>query len=323
MKRWTRRALLLGLGTTSLVYGCSTPASQFIATIEEKYPPIGEFVEVKDPQTGQLLRLHYDKRGSGPAVVLIHGASGNLRDFTFALSDRLAVEGFTAIAFDRPGFGYSERAGGSSYMPSAQAAVIREGVKALGISRPIIAGHSFGGSVATAWAVDAPESIRGAVILAGLTYPWPAGDNAYHAAASTAVFGPSINALVRNRALKSGAGRAVAWVFKPQLPPNGYAQYIGAELASRPKTFRENGRDITNINEAMRSLIPRYADIRVPVELIHGTEDTILPIDAHARRFKAALPTAKLTELSGVGHMAHHAAPNELVAAAKRVLARS
>jgi len=181
-------------------------------------------------------------------------------------------------------------------------------------------GHSFGGAVTTAWAVDAPESMRGAVMLAGLTYPWPAGDNAYHAAASTAVFGPSINALVRNRALKSGARGAVDWVFKPQSPPNGYADYIGAELASRPKTFRENGRDITNINEAMARLIPSYSKIEIPVELIHGTEDSILPIDAHARRFKAALPSAELTELRGVGHMAHHVAPDALVASAKRIL---
>ncbi len=319
MRKWTRRTLLLGLGVGAVAYGCTTRASQFTAIIEEKFPPIGQFIEVSDPQTGQMLRLHYDKRGSGPPVVLIHGASGNLRDFTFSLSDVLAAEGFTAIAFDRPGFGYSDRANGQSFMPSAQAAVLRAGLDAIGVKRPIVMGHSFGGAVATAWAVDAPETIRGAVMLAGLTYPWPAGDNAYHAAASTAVFGPPINALVRNRALKSGAERAVAWVFKPQQPPLGYAGYIGAELASRPKTFRENGRDITNINEAMEKLIPRYPSINVPIELIHGTEDAILPIEAHARRFKAALMSANLTELKGVGHMAHHAAPKELVAAAKRI----
>jgi len=89
MERWTRRALLLGLGTTGIAYGCAAPATQFIETIEQKYPPIGQFVEVKDPVTGQMVRLHYDKRGSGPAVVLIHGASGNLRDFTFSISHRL------------------------------------------------------------------------------------------------------------------------------------------------------------------------------------------------------------------------------------------
>ena len=81
MSRWTRRAILLGLGSSGLLYACSTPAAQFTATVEAQYPPLGQFV------TAAGTRIHYDKRGSGPAVVLIHGASGNLRDFTFGLSD--------------------------------------------------------------------------------------------------------------------------------------------------------------------------------------------------------------------------------------------
>lgn len=319
MMKWTRRAVLIGLMASGFLYACSTPSSQFIADVEAKYPPIGEFIKVRDPVSGQDIQLHYDRRGSGPTVVLIHGASGNLRDFTFAMSDALAARGFTAIAFDRPGLGYSERASGASYTPSAQAAVMRAATTALGIARPIVVGHSFGGAVATAWAVDAPSQTRGAVILAGVTYPWPAGDNVYHAAAATAVFGPPINALVRRRAQNTGADGAVNWVFKPQAAPDGYASYIGAELASRPQSFRENGRDITNVNEALETLSAQYPDLNVPIELVHGTADKIVPIEAHARRFKAALPRARLTELPGIGHMVHHVASDVVIAAVQRI----
>ena len=313
MARWTRRAMLLGLGTTSLLYACSTPASQFTAAVEAQYPPLGQFI------TAAGTRVHYDKRGSGPAVVLIHGASGNLRDFTFGLSDALVEEGFTAIALDRPGHGYSERGPGRADTPSAQAAILREAVAELGVQRPIVLGHSYGGAVAAAWAVDAPQSLSGAVIVSGLTYAWPAGDNVYHAAAATAVFGPPVNALVRNRALNGGAKRAVNWVFQPQDPPVGYADFIGAELASRPSTFRENGRDISNVNEAMLVVSKGYPSLEVPVELVHGTADRIVPIDDHARRFKAANPAVRLTELPGIGHMAHQVAQTEVIAALKRL----
>jgi pimeloyl-ACP methyl ester carboxylesterase len=321
MKTWTRRAVWIGLIGSGFLYACSTPASQFVAEVEAKYPPIGQFIDVRDPGSGEPLRLHYDKRGAGPAVVLIHGASGNLRDFTFAMSDALAARGFTALAFDRPGLGYSERAGGASYTPSSQAAVMRAATAALGIERPIVVGHSFGGAVAAAWAVDAPAQTRGAVIVSGVTYPWPAGDNAYHAAASTAIFGPPINALVRRRALRTGADGAVNWVFQPQAAPAGYAQYIGAELASRPASFRENGRDITNVNEALEIVSERYGALNIPIELVHGTADKIVPIDAHARRFQAALPAARLTELPGIGHMAHHVAAEAVIAAVQRIAA--
>ena len=312
---------MAGFGILAAVslFACSTPASQFNAAVEAKYPPLGQFVDVRDPNSGEVLKLHYDIRGSGPPVVLIHGASGNFRDFTFSMSDALAAQGFTAIAVDRPGLGYSGRSGGESYTPSAQASVLRAGMRVLGITKPVVVGHSFGGAVATAWAVDAPDTVRGAVIVAGVTYPWPAGDNAYHAAAATSVFGPPINALVRRRALNSGASGAVEWVFKPQTPPAGYADYIGAELASRPASFRANGQDITNVNDALEGLSARYPAMRVPVELVHGTADKIVPIDAHARRFKAALPSARITELPGVGHMAHHVAERAVIDAIRRV----
>ena len=46
--------------------------------------------------------------GHGPDLVLIHGASGNLRDFTFDLAARLA-DRYRVIVFDRPGLGYTDR----------------------------------------------------------------------------------------------------------------------------------------------------------------------------------------------------------------------
>lgn len=317
MGKWTRRAVLAGLGGSGVIYGCTAPAREFNATIEARYPPIGEFVDVEGT------RIHFDRRGSGPAVALIHGASGNLRDFTFSMSDALAAQGYTALAFDRPGFGYSERPEGETYTPSAQAEVLRGAVAALGIEAPIVLGHSFGGAVASAWAVDAPESVSGAVIVSGVTYPWPAGDNYFHAAASTSLLGPPINAMMRSRVLSRGAGGAVTWVFKPQTPPEGYATYIGAELASRPETFRENGRDITNVNDAMAELSPQYPKLSVPVELLHGTADEIVPIEEHAKRFKADAPQVRLTELPGIGHMAHHVAQDEVIAAVQRIAAAS
>jgi len=245
--------------------------------------------------------------------------SADLRDFTFALSDAIAAQGFTAIAIDRPGHGYSDRGPGRADTPSAQAAILRDAVAALGVERPIVLGHSYGGAVAAAWTVDAPESVSGAVIVSGVTYPWPGGDNTYHAAAATSVFGPPVNALVRNRTLNGGAKKAVGWVYQPQTPPEGYAEFIGAELASRPATFRENGRDISNVNEAMERVSKGYPSLKVPVELLHGMVDKIVPIDAHARRFKADNPAARLTELPGVGHMAHQVAQTELIAALKRL----
>ena len=70
-------------------------ASQWI---EHEYPPIGQFIEVDG------LRLHYvmQGQGDGPALLLVHGASSNLREFTSSIMPALARH-HRVIAFDRPG----------------------------------------------------------------------------------------------------------------------------------------------------------------------------------------------------------------------------
>ena len=81
------------------------------------YPPEGRLITVDGRQ------VHAVTRGTGPDLILIHGASGNTRDFTVALADRLARE-FRVTAFDRPGLGWSEDAGAAGIDPRAYPALI-------------------------------------------------------------------------------------------------------------------------------------------------------------------------------------------------------
>ena len=66
----------------------------FVRVIEQRYPAHGEVIDVDG------VDLHYIKKGSGPPIVLLHGASSSLRDFPGDLIDDLA-EDFTVFAFDR------------------------------------------------------------------------------------------------------------------------------------------------------------------------------------------------------------------------------
>ena len=79
-------------------------------------------------------RVHAVVQGRGPDLVLIHGANGNARDFTFDLVDRMARD-FRVIAFDRPGFGHSDAFGGLK-SPLAQAQVLRDAAAELGVTAP-------------------------------------------------------------------------------------------------------------------------------------------------------------------------------------------
>ncbi len=61
--------------------------------INQQYPPVGQFITVDG------VRLHYVQAGEGPAVMLVHGASSNLNEFTSSLLPRLASK-YHVIAFD-------------------------------------------------------------------------------------------------------------------------------------------------------------------------------------------------------------------------------
>ena len=90
-------ALALGLGAV-LTNGMAALRADRITAA---FPPVGEFVSV----TGG--RVHYVHAGQGPDVILLHGAGGNLRDFTFSLMDHL-TDRYRVTAFDRPGMGYTD-----------------------------------------------------------------------------------------------------------------------------------------------------------------------------------------------------------------------
>ena len=154
------------------------------AAIEARYPPKGRMVRVDGKD------VHVVVKGSGPALVLIHGAGGNAQDFTFQMVDRLA-DRYTVFAVDRPGLGWSEPIGKAA-SPEAQARHLARATRMLGAEDPIVLGHSYGGAVALAWAVHHPGRLSGLVTVAGASHPWETGLSTYYRVLSHPVLGPLV-----------------------------------------------------------------------------------------------------------------------------------
>ena len=115
---------------------------------EREHPRTGRFVTVDG------VKLHYIEKGEGSPVVLLHGNVVTSEDFqTSGVLDLLAAR-HRVIAFDRPGFGYSDRPHGSAWSARKQAELLREAFVILGINRPVVLGHSLGAAVALALALN-------------------------------------------------------------------------------------------------------------------------------------------------------------------------
>ncbi len=314
-------------GVGALLAGCSSAART--ASVEAAFPPVGEFVEV----TGG--RVHYLRAGSGPELVLLHGAGGNLRDYTFDLFEVL-TDRYTVTAFDRPGMGYTDRVPGVATgatategdSPQDQAMMLREAAGKIGIENPIVAGHSFGGIVALAWATaglteQSPVNAKAVVSFAGVAMPWPGDLGAYYTINGSAFGGlvaiPVISAIATDAQIAS----AVESTFAPDPAPEGYAAHVGARLTLRPENFRANVRQVNTLYPNVSVMTASYPQLTLPIEILHGTADTTVPIDVHARPFIKIVKSAHLTVLEGVGHMPHHVDPDAAIAAIDRAADRA
>ena len=69
---------------------------------EKTYPPSGDILEVNGKRIDALVM------GDGPDLVLIHGSSGNLHDYTTSIASELA-NSYRVILFDRPGPGHLKK----------------------------------------------------------------------------------------------------------------------------------------------------------------------------------------------------------------------
>jgi hypothetical protein len=97
---------------------------------EADNPPRGRFIEIEGA------RVHYVDRGTGEAIVLLHGNGGLVRDFELSgLVNELAKR-HRVVVFDRPGYGYSTRPRRRMWTPEAQAELFSKAFRELGLDAP-------------------------------------------------------------------------------------------------------------------------------------------------------------------------------------------
>ena len=224
-----------------------------VARIEAAHPPAGQFIVVEGVRLHVAeLGLERDRPGAEPAVVLIHGASGNMEDMRLALGQKLAAS-HRVILIDRPGHGWSSRPAGDTYAsPARQAELVAEALRQLGVKRAILVGHSWGGAFATAYALKFPDRTAGLVLLSAVTHPWPADPGWYNNLASLPYIGPLfLRTLVYPLSffLTDGVSRTV---FAPQPVPEDYVRRAAIRLVLRPKTFFANARDLALLKKLHR-----------------------------------------------------------------------
>ncbi|QBE63681.1 alpha/beta fold hydrolase [Pseudoduganella lutea] len=275
---------------------------------EAEHPPAGEFVTVDG------VKLHYLRRGAGPVVVLLHGNGATSLDFELSgLVDMLARD-HTVIAFDRPGFGYSDRPRSTVWTPPEQAALLGKALAALHVDQALVVGHSWGTLVALAMAMDQPRLVNGLVLMAGYYYPTPRADVVLMSGPAIPVVGDvmrfTVSPLV-SRLLWSGL---VKKVFSPRPVAESFKRWP-KWLSLRPSQLRASSAESVLMIPAAANLRHRYAEITMPVTIFTGTGDKIVDPGDNAERLHRELLQSQLHTVQDAGHMVHYVAQDEIVRA--------
>ncbi len=284
--------------------------------VEAALPPKGRFLDIAG------MRLHYVEAGEGPPILLIHGLGGQLLNFAGEGLVPLAHE-HRVIALDRPGSGYSTRPFKASAALGAQAATVAGFIRALGLQRPLIVGHSLGGALALTLALNHPDSVGGLALLAPLT------------SVQDRVPAPFRRLVVRSRIVRL----IVAWtiatplsirhrdevldtVFGPDRVPHAFPMVNGGLLSLRPQAFYAASTDLTAINRDLPGLVARFGSIEVPVGILFGTSDRVLDHKANGIAMQEVLPNLELELIEGAGHMIPVTAPDRTLAFIRRMAER-
>ncbi|MDF0496341.1 alpha/beta fold hydrolase [Bradyrhizobium yuanmingense] len=252
-------------------------------------------------------RFAYEAAGDLDAIPLIflHGIGGAAR----AWRRQLATFGdrFRAIAWDMPGYGGSAPLASVSIAALAEA--LQQFIAQLGVSRPVLVGHSIGGMIVQKWLVQFPNLAR-AVVLAQTSPAFGKADGDWQKSFIAARLGP----LDRGETMKSLAPSLVKELVGDDPDPNGME--IARECMGSVPEASYRAMMLALIGFDQRSTL---GNISVPTLLLSGSKDNNAPAPMMAKT-ATFIPGAEYVELAGVGHLANLERPDAFDEALGRFL---
>lgn len=232
-------------------------------------------------------------RGGEP-LVLLHGLLDSSEGWS-PLCERLSG---ARVAFDLPGFGYSDPPSRGSI--AGYAADIAEGLEMLGVNRMTLVGHSLGGAVAAALAELLPQRVTALVLLA------PAGFGRIPLAEAVSVrgvrqlVGVALPALLTSRLAVTAAYAAMVTNGKP--PEQDVVDRLTSRGGSLVDGVREGAWSLTNGRRSPDPFERRRVRYNGPVHVVWGDQDRLVPL-SHSQGVRVAFPQARIDVWKG---MAHH-----------------
>ncbi|WP_158966100.1 alpha/beta fold hydrolase [Chachezhania sediminis] len=281
------------------------------------------------PRAGQIVKvrggaIHYVDRGprDAPVLLCIHGLGGYLQHFTYGIAD-LLQDDFRLIMVDRPGCGYSERASDDLAAPREQARMIAEAMDGLGVKAATVVGHSLGGMVTLAMALDRPDLVKAMALICPLTRQEKTDIETFK---GLDISSPALRRMLAHTvavpiAAKTGV-ETLNGVFAPEPWPEDFVIRAGGMLGMRPESFIASSADYVWARDTSAAQEARYAGaLKVPGGILFGADDALLSPGHHGEGMVQY--GLSYEALPGRGHMINITAPAECAGFIRRMAAKA
>lgn len=269
-----------------------------------------QFIEINQ------IDLHYKQMGTGePVFILLHGFGAS----TFSWREVMAplAEYGTVIAYDRPGFGLTERPieweGANPYTQESNIKLLLGLMDALGIEQAILVGNSAGGTVATAFTLAHPERVQALIEVDAAVYMTTPDSALLQWLLRT----PQMDRIGPLITRQLGRGRSDQFLksafHDPSIiedNPEIFEGYI------EPFTVENWDRALWMFTQASEppNLAGRLGQIQVPTLVISGDDDRIVPLES-SLRLAEDIPGAVLIVIEDCGHLPHEECPTAFMQA--------
>jgi pimeloyl-ACP methyl ester carboxylesterase len=237
--------------------------------------------------------------GSGPVILLIHGIGDNSTTWE-AVQAKLAQR-FTVIAVDLLGHGQSDKPR-ADYSIAAYANGMRDLLSVLDVERVTVVGHSLGGGVAMQFAYQFPQLVERLVLVGagGVT--------------------KDVNVVLRLASLPMGAGMVLGSTGLGHDLPDVLRVLADLPEPMASAAFTRTLRAVVDWRGQMVTMLDRcYLTQSVPVQIIWGTDDVVVPV-SHARMAHAAMPGSQLEIFERSGHFPFHDDPDRFIEVVERFI---
>ncbi|HEV2880230.1 MAG TPA: alpha/beta hydrolase [Pyrinomonadaceae bacterium] len=250
-------------------------------------------------------RVHYQERGSGRALVLIHGNNSSAYSWSDVF-DQLAKE-FRVVALDLKGFGFTSKPAGD-YRVETQAALVVRLLDELKIERAVLCGSSMGGAVALAAAINYPQRVDALILVGSSAFEETRGGSLAPAYLRWPYIGGAVTALALTSDSLVRQGLRKSFYDESKVTDERVAAYYrplrtrGGQLAAR--LVREQ-RNYTLIENSLDK-------IRRPTLLIWGAQDRLNLLE-DGRRLHSKIAGSQLVVFDNCGHLPQEEMPAAFV----------